>query len=190
MLELEEVKNEKPQGELVTRPQGNPIKEVNGNNTTLAQGKARYEKGMALYKQGKVSIGSEGYFKVNGFTVDAERVSCDCPDYMNRKQACKHYYAACLFLKNRCKPTIEHLEGFTNGNGTSSQSQSKSKVESKYVHYKNKAGSGKGYDRQSTITRLAVLNTATEVLKTHRKPIELDEVFSLAKELESWALGC
>jgi hypothetical protein len=38
-------------------------------------------------------------------------------------------------------------------------------------------------------TRLAVLNSATEILKTHRKPVELNEVLSLASQLEIWAFG-
>jgi hypothetical protein len=37
-------------------------------------------------------------------------------------------------------------------------------------------------------TRLAVLNTAIEILKTHRKPIELIDVLSLADKLKTWAL--
>lgn len=47
----------------------------------------------------------------------------------------------------------------------------------------------KPFDRQSTITRLAVFNTATEILKTHRKPIEFGDIVSLAAQLEKWALG-
>ena len=47
----------------------------------------------------------------------------------------------------------------------------------------------KPLDRHSTITRLAVLNTAVELLETHRKPIELSDVISLATQLEAWASG-
>jgi hypothetical protein len=44
------------------------------------------------------------------------------------------------------------------------------------------------FSSQSTI-RLAVLNPAKAILKTYRKPIELNEVISLASQLGPWALG-
>ena len=65
------------------------------------------------------------------------------------------------------------------------------KLESKDASNKPVEGRYKDYNRQAakSNTRLAVLNTAVELLKTHRKPIELAEVLSLAGELEQWALG-
>jgi hypothetical protein len=41
-------------------------------------------------------------------------------------------------------------------------------------------------DRQVIVTRLACLNTATEVLKSHTKPITSKSLFKVAKELEDW----
>ncbi len=61
--------------------------------------KARYEKGMELYRQGRVKIGSRRYFKVNGYQVDPEKVTCECPDYRERKEPCKHFFAATAFQK-------------------------------------------------------------------------------------------
>src|ERR671924_75529 len=41
-------------------------------------------------------------------------------------------------------------------------------------------------DRQVVITRLACLNTATEILKLYAKPITSKNLFKVAEELESW----
>jgi hypothetical protein len=41
-------------------------------------------------------------------------------------------------------------------------------------------------DRQIVITRLACLNTATEILKLYAKPITSKNLFKVAEELESW----
>lgn len=41
-------------------------------------------------------------------------------------------------------------------------------------------------ERQVVITRLACLNTATEVLKSHAKPIMSETLFKTARELEDW----
>jgi len=41
-------------------------------------------------------------------------------------------------------------------------------------------------DRQVVITRLAVLNTATEILKTRSKPITSEELFKISEMLEEW----
>jgi hypothetical protein len=41
-------------------------------------------------------------------------------------------------------------------------------------------------ERQVVITRLACLNTATEVLKSHAKPITSENLFKSAEELEDW----
>jgi SWIM zinc finger len=76
----------------------------NGNSTTvreLKESKTRYEKALELYRSGAVSIGEDGYFRVLGFRVDVERVTCDCADYQKYKQPCLHYYAACFFQKKR-----------------------------------------------------------------------------------------
>ena len=41
-------------------------------------------------------------------------------------------------------------------------------------------------ERQVVITRLACLNTATEVLKSHAKPITSENLFKVAEKLEDW----
>lgn len=41
-------------------------------------------------------------------------------------------------------------------------------------------------DRQIVITRLACLNTATEILKLYAKPITSKNLFKVAEELEAW----
>lgn len=144
------------------------------NETTkqeLNGSKSRYEKGLELYKAGKVSIGNKGLSKVSGYCdVDTEKMTCTCcPDYKGRKEPCKHLFAAMLFVKNRGKQIIEGLEnshaGIKNGSGANPQ------PESKEVPDKPQEAHSKEFDRQATyITRLAVLNTATEILKIHRNP--------------------
>ena len=114
MLDNQQVTNKKPQDLAVTKSQGTIIRNGNGNSTPiLRDSKCRYEKGMGLYKSGRVSIGSNGFFKVSGFEVDTEKVQCECPDYKSRKEACKHLFAAMLFVKNRGKQIVEDLPGFT-----------------------------------------------------------------------------
>jgi hypothetical protein len=44
----------------------------------------------------------------------------------------------------------------------------------------------KSFERQVIVTRLACLNTATEILKSHTKPITSKSLFKVAKELEGW----
>lgn len=44
----------------------------------------------------------------------------------------------------------------------------------------------RSFDRQVIVTRLACLNTATEILKSHTKPITSKGLFKVAKELEGW----
>jgi hypothetical protein len=119
-----------------------------------------------------VSIGPNGLFNVSGFQVNTEKTLCNCPDYQNRHEPCKHYFAAREFQKNGCKVDLELTQETACG---------KSGLSGKRVETR--------FDKQSTITRLAVLNTATEMLKTHRKAIELNEVVFLACQLEKWALG-
>jgi hypothetical protein len=175
--------NKKPQVKAPTKTQGNEKGKGNSNSTTdleLKESKTRYEKGMELYKQGRVSVTPNGMFKVNGFEVDLRTpVRCECPDYKSRKRACKHVFAGLLFSKNRGKVKSEHLEEFSNGNGSNPEINSRPETKTENHH--------NSYDKQATITRLAVLNTATEILKTHDQPIELEEVFFLASRLEAWA---
>ncbi len=154
----------------------------------LKNSKSRYEKGMELYRQGKESINCDGLFKVCGYyEVDTDKMVCNCPDHSTRKQLCKYIFASLLFTNNRGKQTIEHLEGHShdsNGNGAKSENEPRNGTN------KSQEAQIKDFNRQTTITtRLAVLNTATEILKTHRKPVELNEVLSLASQLEIWALG-
>lgn len=195
MLSNELVTNKRPQGLASTKPQGKVNRNGNGNSTSmLKDSKSRYDKGMELYKQGKVRIAPNGLFKVSGYyEADTEKMTCTCPDYRTRKEACKHLFAAMLFVKNRGKQTIEDLPGFTWVDEIRDMPSSfdKPKLEggAKELSNKPQEAHSKKFDRQATITRLAVLNTATEVLKTHSKPIEFSDIVSLAAQLETWALG-
>lgn len=183
-------KNEKPRSEREVQLQGRKeVENANSNynaTTDLKASRSRYDKGLELYKSGRVSIGANGFFKVSGFEVDTEKMQCECPDYRTRKQTCKHLFAAMLFVKNRGKQTIEHLNGHSNdsnGNGV------KPEFESKHTPNKAQEAHSKDFDkRASNYTGLAVINSAIELLKTHKKPIELNEVLSLAFRLEQWAL--
>lgn len=89
-----------------------------------------------------------------------------------------------LFVKNRGKQTVEHLEGSQNANDNDVITS-----ESKKTFDNLNETHSKEFDRQSTITRLVVLNTATEILKTHRKSIEITSVVSIASQLKQWALS-
>ncbi len=143
MLSNQSVTNEKPRDLAVTKPQDIYKEDTyNSKSTALSESKSRYEKGMGLYKSGRVSIGPNGLFKVSGFQVDTERMQCDCPDYNARKEACKHLFAALLFVKNRGKEKMEGPEGF-NGNGHA-------KTEVKVASNKPLETRSKPFDRQST----------------------------------------
>lgn len=115
----QEVRNKKPRSEEEIQLQGR--KEVNNHETKgnynvttdLRSSRSRYDKGMELYKSSRVSIFSNGFFRVSGFQVDTEKMQCDCPDYRTRKQTCKHLFAALLFVKNQGMKIIEDLPGFT-----------------------------------------------------------------------------
>ncbi|HEX3034669.1 MAG TPA: SWIM zinc finger family protein [Thermodesulfobacteriota bacterium] len=136
-------------------------------NQGLNGSKERWIRGQELYKSGAVTIGRDGCFHVNSYLVDVEKVWCECPDYQHRKQPCKHFYAVRAFQKYG-KPEASSENG--------SEKQMKA--------------NNKNFDKQTTITtRLAVLNTATEILKTHQRPVVLEELLSLAEKLEIWALG-
>ncbi len=71
MNQINVVKNEKPRIKAATSTQGR-TENANGKDTTLDAAKARYERGMELYRQGKVIIASDGLFIVNGYKVDPE----------------------------------------------------------------------------------------------------------------------
>jgi hypothetical protein len=45
------------------------------------------------------------------------------------------------------------------------------------------------HDDAYATKRLPVLNTATEIPKTHGKPITAEALFQIAGQLEKWALG-
>ena len=82
-------------------------KELNGS-------RARSDKGMELYKQGKVVVSKNDLLKVRGYyEADTGKMTCNCPDYKTRKEACKHLFAAMLFVKNRGKQTIDDLPGYS-----------------------------------------------------------------------------
>lgn len=53
-------------------------------------------------------------------------------------------------------------------------------------HQPSEARKKREVERQVVITRLACLNTATEVLKSHAKPIMSETLFKTARELEDW----
>ncbi len=104
----QEVRNRKPRSEGSTQLQGREVNhhETIGNytaNADLKASRSRYDKGMDLYKSGRVSIGSNGFFRVSGFQVDTEKMQCECPDYRTRKQSCKHIYASLLFYQKQRK---------------------------------------------------------------------------------------
>jgi hypothetical protein len=183
----QEVRNRTPRSENPTQLQGMGVNhhKTNSNYTARTDLKAshsRYDKGMDLYKSGRVSIGANGFFKVSGFEVDTEKMQCECPDYRTRKQTCKHIFAAMLFVKSRGKQTIEHLDDHNNGfNGDGANPV----TQSKHTHNKLQEANSKEFNRQATITRLAVINSAIELLKTHRKPIELCKSLTLKVDLIS-----
>ncbi|MGE5443983.1 MAG: hypothetical protein ACM3SR_05185, partial [Ignavibacteriales bacterium] len=105
--------NEKPRLKVAASSQGNDKANGNSKFNTFGNGKSRHDKGMELYKAGRVSINSNGLFKVSGYyDVDTERMTCTCPDYKTRKETCKHLFADMLFVKNRGKQSIADLEGF------------------------------------------------------------------------------
>lgn len=123
------------------------------------------------------------YSKVSGLQVHTEKMQCEWPDYKTRKEPCKHLFAAMLLVKDRGEQTVEHLEGFNETDiGTT-------KPESKEPSHNLKEVHSNECHRQATITRVAVINSAIELLKTHRKPIELTDVLSLTSQPEQWALG-
>jgi hypothetical protein len=69
---------------------------------------------MESYRDGNVKLGSNGLFKVSGYyEADTERMTCSCPDYKTRKEACQHLFTAKLFVKNRNRTVIQDLDGFT-----------------------------------------------------------------------------
>lgn len=108
--------------------------------------KSRCEKGLELYKQGKVSINSNGLFKVSGFEMDTKKMQCDFPDHKTRKQSCKHIFASLLFTKNRGKQTIEHINGYSNDCEPAS--------EAKHTPNKLQESQHKDFDKQATIIGL------------------------------------
>jgi SWIM zinc finger len=185
MLGNQAVTNKKPQGKASTKSQGEIDRKSHSNSSMFNSSKSRYDKGWELYKSNRVSISPNGLCKVCGFDVDTEKTECTCPDYQKRHEPCKHYFAACFFVKNRGKAKIEHLDGHV----ISTSNVAKSESEAKSSNISMKEAHSKDFNSQSTITRLAVLHTATEILKNHRKPIELSDVASLASQLEQWALG-
>lgn len=97
----------------------------------------------------------------------------ECPDYKTWKDSCKHLFAAMLFIKNTGKQTTEGLNGF-NGNvahavqsdlAPERQTESKENV-SKLAQCNVPHLEPKPFDRHRMVTRLAVLNTATDIAKT------------------------
>ncbi|MGE5444548.1 MAG: hypothetical protein ACM3SR_08095 [Ignavibacteriales bacterium] len=184
MLNNRDGTNEKPRERVATQSQGKPSS-CNSNNTTLRESKSRHDKGMELYKSGRVSIGANGLFKVSGYyECDTEKMSCTCPDYRTRKESCKHLFAAMLFVKNRGKESIENLEGHSNGAPSEQPSNKPTDTPNSATEARSK-----DFDKQAVITRLATINSAIEALKTHSKPIKFNDIVSLAAQLEQWALG-
>jgi uncharacterized C2H2 Zn-finger protein len=130
----------------------NKLQEAKAMQETIREelngSKARYEKGLELYKEGKVFF-SKGMYKVNGYEVDLRSpVKCECPDFKVRKHSCKHIFAAELFSKNRGKEKIEHLNEHSNG---SNDNGANSKIEHKHTPNKPQEAHNKDFTRQSTI---------------------------------------
>ena len=218
MLNGKEVGNGKPRLKVAASNQGNIDRNSNSNSTMFGDGKttptnrqeldatnrsshnqhspgaflersrSRHDKGMELYKSGKVSIGDNGLFRVSGYyEVDTEKMTCTCPDYQKRHEPCKHVFAACLYVKYHSKESVEHFDGHViNSNGAKVQPETK-EPSPKPLPLDAKAAQGKDFNRQATITRLAVINSAIEIVKTWGKPVEFSVVISLASELEKWA---
>jgi len=67
----------------------------------LNRQKARWAAGQELFKAGAVKLGTDGHIRVNGYRVHTDPVSCECPDFKNRKQSCKHIFAVLAYLKGR-----------------------------------------------------------------------------------------
>lgn len=75
-------------------------------------------------------------------------MQCECPDYRTRKQTCKHIFAAMLFVKNRGKQGVEHLDSHSNGSNSNS---AKPVAESKHTPNKVQEANSKDFNRQATI---------------------------------------
>jgi hypothetical protein len=121
------------------------------------------------------------------YEVDTEKMTCTCLDYRIRKEACKHIFACLLFVKNRGKQKVEHLDSpGNNSTGSDSYSESNRTVKPKSKDALNKPveAHNRDFDKQSIITRLVCLNTAVEVLKTHGESIHREKLFETARQLE------
>lgn len=78
----QEIRNTKPRSEGRSQLQGKQEDEdANGNytaTTDLKASRSRYDKGMGLYKSGRVSIGSNGVFRASAiYEVDTEKMQCE-----------------------------------------------------------------------------------------------------------------
>jgi hypothetical protein len=149
----QEVRNEKPRSERQAQLQGELEEHKYKCNytatTDLKASRSRYDKGIELYRSGRLSIGPNGFFKVSGFEVDTETMQCECPDYRTRKQTCKHIFACLLFAKNRGKQVIEHPNIRTNG---SNENRTKSEPKPKHTPNKAQEAHRRNFDKQATIT--------------------------------------
>ena len=168
----------KPRNLAATKNQGTSEYKSNSNNSNkeLEQSKARYLRGIELYKEGKVSITKDGLYKVNGYLVDLSTpIECECPDFTNRHNACKHIYAAKMFDKERMKTLSEK-----NTNSENSPSN---------THENQLEANSEAFSQERVNTRVALIGHVVELLKTHPNPVEFEEVLFLVSRLEKWALG-
>ncbi len=136
-------------------------------------GKGLFNEGMVRQYQPEITSEPEPVFvyaMINGYCVTYEVVPpgitgtmhCECPDRKhNLKDAelCKHLYAA----RHYAEANREALA--------------------------MQQPEPKPLTKDDRITRLATLNTATAILQSHNKPIELRDVIELATQLEMWAHG-
>ena len=168
---------EKPRIEVGASIQGHKLGSSNSKSSKdLEQSKARYLKGIELYKEGKVSITSSGLYKVNGYLVDLRTpIECECPDFTNRHEACKHIFAAKQYDKHRGKVEVTKDSKPENSPQNTPENQLK--------------GNREAFSQERVNTRVSLIDSAIEMLKTHGHPIEPEEVFFLASRLEKWALG-
>jgi hypothetical protein len=214
------VQNEKPRVKGGASTQGEGVEERTFNNSTNSNPqKQRWSRGQELYKSGAVTIGKDGYFHVSGYRVDEQKVTCECPDYQERKHPCKHFYAVKAYMKHGKPNQVSSGGSLINDNGKPSPSQkvdegtvtpkleeasssqktptaklqegfNKSENTPQNAPNKPLESPSKDFDKQRVITyRLAVINSAVEMLKTHPSPIEPEEVIFVASCLEKWALG-
>jgi SWIM zinc finger len=119
--------NKKPRIKAATSTQGQNAEKGNDKDSTskgLLKSRTHYQRGLAIYYQGRISIGTDGRFLVDGFRIDPDRVSCECPEFRKDAIPCPHFYAASLFQKKGKPKTVTQKVAERNGHGKPSTSLS------------------------------------------------------------------